>query len=253
MIMVGILLLSYVLILILSPEDISDFTIADTEYWRESRNRLILKTVFDYNSREEIRSFPKNIGDWKGSDFRYPDEVYKILKADVLLSRKYTKSDGSIVWIDIINSKVGESFHKQKICVEAAGWKINDQSTSEFKFAESSDPFAKLRANRLDYSRKDEKQIMVYWFMFKKLGAKDSVAMIRITSPVITKEDDTYNTIKTFIEDDLFKSMYYQVGQENMTVGENIMNNYGRTGKIVLAIGILIPVVIIFEGLRRKN
>lgn len=253
LIMIGILLLSYVSVLLLSPEDISDYTVADTEYWRESGNRLMLKTTYDYNSKEQVEAFPKTLGEWKGSDFRYPDGIYKLLKADVLLSRTYTKNDGSLVWIDIINSKVGESFHMQKICVEGAGWKINNESIAEFKIEESTNFFAKLRANRLDYSKKNQKQIMVYWFMFKKLGSKDSVAMIRITSPVITNETDTYNSIKGFVEDNLFRTMYDQVGQENITVAENIMNTYGNLGKVAVAMGILIPIGIIFAGIRRDN
>jgi hypothetical protein len=251
--MIGILLLSYVSVLLLSPEDISDYTVADTEYWRESGNRLMLKTTYDYNNKEEVEAFPKTLGEWKGSDFRYPDGIYKLLKADVLLSRTYTKNDGSLVWVDIINSKVGESFHMQKICVEGAGWKINNESIAEFKIAESTNLFAKLRANRLDYSKKDQKQIMVYWFMFKKLGSKDSVAMIRITSPVITNETDTYNSIKVFVEDNLFRTMYDKVGQENITVAENIMNTYGNFGKVAVAMGIFIPIGIIFAGIRRNN
>lgn len=250
--MIGILLLSYISIILLSPEDISDYTVADTEYWHESGNRLILKTIYEYNNKEDVKAFPKTIGEWNGSDFRYPDEVYKILKADVLLSRTYTKNDGSMVWMDIINSKVGESFHKQKICVKGAGWKINNESIAEFNF-QGADPYTKLRTNRLDYSKKDEKQIMVYWFMFKKMGSKDSVAMIRITSPVLTNETETYNTIKVFLEDNLFENMYYQAGQENMTVADNIMNNYGNSGKLAIAMGILIPIVIIFKGIRQKD
>lgn len=155
--------------------------------------------------------------------------------------------------MDIINSKVGESFHQQKICVEGAGWKINNESIAEFKIGDSTNLFAKLRANRLDYSKKDQKQIMVYWFMFKKLGSKDSVAMIRLTSPVITNETDTYNLINGFVEDNLFRTMYNQVGQENITVAEKIMNTYGNLGKLGVAMVILIPIGIIFAGIRRKN
>ncbi len=253
LIMIGILLLSYISILLLSQEDISDYTVADTEYWRESGNRLMVKATYDYNSKEEVEAFPKTIGEWKGSDFRYPEGVYKLLKADVLLSRTYTKNDGSLIWMDIINSKVGESFHQQKICVEGAGWKINNESIAEFKIGDSTNLFAKLRANRLDYSKKDQKQIMVYWFMFKKLGSKDSVAMIRLTSPVITNETDTYNLINDFVVDNLFQTMYNQVGQENITVAEKIMNTYGNLGKVGIAMGILIPIGIIFVGIRLKN
>jgi len=251
--MIGILLLSYVAIFLLSPNDMTDYTVADTEYWRETNNRLMLKTSYDYNSKEDVQTFPKNLREWKGYDFQYPKEVYKLLNADIFLSRTYTKDDGRLVWMDIINSKVGESFHKQRICVEGAGWKVDNESIAQFKIAEAPNPFTILHANRLDYSKKDERQVMVYWFMFKKFGSNDTVAMIRLTSPVISDETNAYNTIRDFIQDELFKAMYKQAAPATTTVAENIMNTYGNLGIVAVGMGILLPLGLIFVGVRRKN
>ena len=253
LIMIGILLLSYVAIFLLSPQDMTDYTVADTEYWRETNNRLMLKTSYDYNSKENVQTFPKTLREWKGYDFKYPPEVYKLLNADILLSRTYTKDDGSLVWMDIINSKVGESFHKQKICVEGAGWNVDKEGIAQFKIAEAPNPFTTLHANRLDYSKKGEKQVMIYWFMFKKFGSNDTVAMIRLTSPVISNESNAYDTIKDFVQDELFKALYKQAEPANMTVAENIMSTYGNLGIAAVAIGILLPLGLIFAGVRRKN
>lgn len=253
MIMIGILLLSYVVIFLLSPKDITDYTVADTEYWRETGNRLMLKTAYDYNSKEDLAMFPRKLRDWEGHDYRFPDSVYAKLNADVLLSRTYIKSNGSYIWMDIINSKVGESFHKQRICLEGAGWKIDNESIAKFEIAEEGNPFTKLYANRLDYSRKDEKQIMVYWFMFKKFGSEDSVAMVRLSAPVGIKETNTFNMISDFVESELFKAMYKQAEPKATTVAENIINTYGNSGIVAVAMGIMIPVGLIFAGVRRKN
>lgn len=251
--MIGILLLSYVAIFLLSPKGMADYTVADTEYWRETNNRLMLKTSYDYNSQESVQAFPKSLNKWKGYDYRYPDEVYRLLNANVLLSRTYTKDDGSLVWMDIINSKVGESFHKQKICIEGGGWKIENESIAQFKIAEEPNPFTRLYANRLEYSKKGEKQVMAYWFMFKKFGSNDTVAMIRLTSPVITDEKNAFNTIKEFVQDELFKAMYKQAEPATATVAEDIMNTYGNLGIAAVALGILLPLGLIFAGVRRKN
>lgn len=240
-------------ILLLSPKDMADYTVADTEYWRETGNRLLLKTAYEYNSKEDIQAFPITIGDWKSYDFKYPDAVYDKLNAEILMSRAYSTEHSGLVWMDIINSKVGESFHKQKICVEGAGWNVDNESVAEFDIADAPNPFTKLYANRLDISKGEKKQVMVYWFMFKKFGSDDSVTMIRISSPVAYTANDTFISIKSFVEYNLFDAMYKRAEPENITFAEYMIEKYGKTGMLAETLGILIPIGILFEGMRRKN
>lgn len=259
LILIGILSLSYILIFLLSPKDITDYTVSDTEYWRETNNRLLLKTAYDYNSNQSVQSFPKIIGDWQSFDFRYQDVVYTKLNADILLSRSYSKKNGSPIWMDIINSKTGESFHKQKICVEGAGWTIDRESVAEFRIADPPNPFTKLYTNRLDISKVDKKsgrerkQVMVYWFMFKKFGSNDSVAMIRLSSPVKNDTEETFNSMKDFVEGQLFDAMYKKGEIENVTTAEYISKEYGNKGKLAMLIGLLIPIGMVAIGIRKKD
>lgn len=249
--MIGIILFSYIIIFLLSPKDIADITIADTEYWSETKNRLLVKTAYEYNSKEDLQDFPQVLGDWKGYDFRYDETVYKLLKADILLSRTYIKNNASYIWMDIINSKVGASFHNQKICLEA--WNIDNESIAQFKIADATNPFTKLYALRLDYSKPNQRQIMVYWFMFKKFGETDSVSMIRITTPVITNETDAFNSIEDFVENELFNTMYKNAEPETITVAQDIINRYGNTGMVAMTLAILVPLGLVITGLRRKD
>ena len=251
--MAGILLLAYVVIFLVSPKDITDYTVVDTEYWRETGNRLMLKTAYEYNSKEALAVFPITLGEWRGFDFKYPDSVYKTLNADVLMSRTYVKNNTGFLWIDFINSKVGASFHKQNICLEGAGWHIDNESIAQFNIANDRNPYTKLYANRLDYSKGNEKQIMVYWFMFKKFGSKDDVSMVRISTQVINNETATFGIMKDFVEGELFKTMYKKAEPDTITVAEDIMKTYGNSGMIAVAMGILIPFGLIFAGVRRKN
>lgn len=251
--MIGIISLSYVLIFLLAPKDIADYTVADTEYWRETDNRLLLKTAYEYNNKEDIRDFPKNLGDWKSYDFKYPDAVYTKLNADILMSRAYTSGYGNLVWMDIINSKVGESFHKQRICVEGAGWTVDNESTAEFRIADFPNPFTRLYANRLDISKGEKKQTMVYWFMFEKFGSSDAVTMIRLSAPVVYNETATFDSIRSFVEDELFNAMYERAEPENITVAGYMIREYGKIGMLALALGILVPLGLVFVGIRRKN
>jgi len=253
LILAGILALSYVLIFLLAPKNVADYTIADTEYWRETGNRLLLKTVYEYNSKEDIKGFPKTIGEWDSIDFKYSDAVYAKLNADILMSRAY-KRDKDLIWMDIINSKVGESFHKQKICVEGAGWNIDRESIAQFTIADEPNPYTKLYANRLDISKEGKKQIMVYWFMFKKFGSgNDAVTMIRISAPILSSETETFDYIKDFVEDRLFNTMYEDAIQEDVTVAEYMVSEYGKLGIFAIILMVLVPIGIVFIGIRQKD
>ena len=238
--------------MLLAPKDITDYTIADTEYWRETGHRLLIKTAYPYNDKAEIQQFPLNLGDWNGADFKYSDDVYKLLNADIFMSRAYS-NNGNVIWMDIINSKTGESFHKQDICVQGAGWNIDNENIAEFKIADSPNPFTKLYANRLDISKENEKQVMIYWFMFKKFGSNDAVTMIRISAPVNNNANETFDYIKNFLEGQLFGAMYRGIGKEEITTAEYLSKEYGNKGLMAMMVGLLIPVGLVITGIRKKD
>ncbi len=243
--LIGIISLSYIIIFLLAPKDIADYTVADTEYWRETQNRLMLKTAYEYNNKEDIKAFPKTIGEWNSIDYKYPDAVYEKLDANILMSRAYTKNNGDLVWMDIINSKVGESFHKQRICIEGAGWNIDNESIADFSIASYPNPFTKLYANRLDVSKEGKRQVIVYWFMFKKFGSNDAVTMIRLSAPVVNNVTATFNYVKNFIEDKLFYTMYERANPENITSAEYIIREYGKNGMLAIMLVVLMPLCLV--------
>lgn len=253
MILIGIIYLSYVIIFLVAPKNVIDYTVTDTDYWHETGNSLLLKTAYEYNNKEAIRSFPTAIGKWKSYDFTYPDFVYNTLNADILMSRAYSNDNGDLIWMDIINSKVGESFHKQRICVEGSGWTVNNESIAEFKVANPPNPFTKLYANRLDISKGNETQVVLYWFLFKKFGSNDAVTMIRLSSPVIYNETSTFDSMKSFVEGDLFNTMYERSAADTGTVAEYLIGRYGKFGILAIMFGILVPICMVFLGIRRKN
>ena len=89
--------------------------------------------------------------------------------------------------------------------------------------------------------------------MFKKFGSNDSVTMIRLTSPVANNETATFDSIKSFVEDNLFYAMYERSEADTGTVAEYIIRGYGNLGIFAVALGILVPTGLVFLGVRRKN
>jgi hypothetical protein len=242
------------MIFLLAPKNIADYTVTDISYLYETKNRLLIRTAYEYSNQEDIKSFPIKLGNWNGSDFRYSDSVYANLKADIFLSRAYTK-DGDLIWMDIINSKVGESFHSPEICLEGS-WTIINKSIAEFRISDPPNPFTRLYAYRLDISNdnnNNKKQVMVYWFMFKRFGGNNAVTMIRLSSPVLENYNATFDSIKGFVENELFEAMYERAKPENITSAEYIIQEYGRTGMVAIALVLMVPICLVLIGIRRKN
>ena len=253
LILIGIISLSYIIIFLLAPQDAIDYTIVDTEYLRKTENRLLTKTVYNYNDKDNVASFPRTIGEWKSFNYRYPESVYAKSSAEILMSRGYKKYGGNVIWMDIMNSKTGEAIHNQKLCIKGSGWNIDNDSIVEFKIADFPNPFKKLYANMLYVSKKDKKQVIIYWFMFKELGSDNSVAMIRLSAPVKNDTDETFNLMRDFVENQLFDAMYDGIESEDVTMLEYVLKTYGNKGLLVVVIILLMPIGMIATGIRKKN
>jgi len=251
---VGLIALAYVLIALLAPQDIADYTAIDTSYWRETDNRLLIKTSYEYNNITEVESFPESLGGWKGYDFSYSERVYETLEADILLSRAYTK-DRTLIWMDIINSKYGKSFHDPKACY-GGKWNILNESVEELHVTGNKSylTFSRMHVNKLELGNKenpDNKQVVLYWFMFKRFNDEQGVTMIRLSAPVRAGTNETFDVMKEFVERELFDTMYEGEVSEK-TVGGNLIDRYGGLGIILIALLIGAPVTLImFDPLTR--
>ena len=250
--LIGLILLAYVLIFLLAPQDIIGFTVVDTEYWRETENRLIVKSAYDYNSMESIEEFPAILGEWSSFNYNYSDSVIEILNADLISTRGYRNNNNNLIWMDIIHSNVGESFHKQKICVEGSGWTVVNETVVRIDIGASKyNPYTYLCANRLDIEKNGKKQVMLYWFMFKKLGSSNAVTMIRLSSPVNNDYSETFSTMSHFISNELFQEMYEKV-DETPTVIEMLLYGNKIFAAVIIFLALFIPLGLIFNRKIRK-
>lgn len=251
---VGIFLLTFVIIFLLSPIDLADYTVVDTS-WHETENRMLLKTAFDYNCREDIERFPMVLGNWQGFNFTYPDHVYEILDIDILMSRAFTSEEG-IIFMDIINSRKGGGFHDPIACF-SHGWDISNIDIKQLNVARDGNYliFGNMYVNKLfahNQVNPDRKQVAMYWYMFRRFGRDEGVTMIRLTAPVRV---DTYATLAMmsgFIENELFDAMY---GDEilEITIYEQIIYKHGSMGIFIILLLVTIPIIIIFSNKLKKN
>ncbi|MFP3946637.1 MAG: exosortase-associated EpsI family protein [Archaeoglobaceae archaeon] len=242
--MLGIILFSGALLVVLAPETIADYTVIDTAFHRTD-HRLIGKTAYNFNNISQIKEFPREIGGWTGMDYRYSQNVYEALEADILFSRAYSK--GNIIWMDIINSESRKSFHDPKVCY-GGQWNIVNESVVEIPMNSSQAIFDQIYVNKLDLERKDgnEDLVVLYWFIFR---GGESVTMVRLSSP---SEDysATYDYMEDFVKDVM--NLMYEKVREPRTVGEVWIKQYGIGGYAGIVLLFLPSVILIGWGIRMK-
>lgn len=235
----------YILVFLLSPANSMDFTVVDSEYWRESGNRQIVKSAYNYNDKESIEQFPVQLGEWTGYNYYYPG-VVDALNAEIVLSRSYTRGDDQIM-MDIIHSKMSESFHKQQICVEGNGWTIVNESKELIEVNSTRhNPYMAINVNKLDIEKNGTRQVMMYWFMFKKSRSSNAVTMIRLLAPVEHDYRQTSITMSEFIKNQLFLAMYENVGI-TPSIAETLIYGNKKAGHVFLFLALLTPFILIFN------
>jgi len=238
--MLGIILFSAALLIVLAPENLAEYTVIDTAF-HKTDHRLIGKTAYNFNNASEIAKFPRKIDGWSGVDFRYPERIYEMLEADIILSRAYSK-DGSIIWVDIINSDKRKSFHDPRVCY-GGSWNIINESVVEIPMSSSTVIFEKIYVNRLDLENKKDpgrKLVAAYWFMFR---GGEGVTMIRLSSPVAKDYATTYGVMEGFVRD-VMGVMYEEVKRPR-SVGEVWIDEHGFAGYAgIIALFLPSPILI---------
>ena len=244
----GIVWLSFVLIFLLAPKDITEYTVIDIAFHR-TEYRLIGKTAYNFNNVSDIAKIPKKIDGWTGIDFRYPERVYKILDADIILSRAYSK-DGKVIWLDIINSDKRKSFHDPRVCY-GARWNIINESVIAIELRNSSITFNRVYVNELDLTNKKDpniKLLVFYWFMFR---GGEGVTMVRLSSPVSVSFEETSKYLKNFTRDLL--SLVYKEIKKPKSLAEVLVDKYKSFGYVIIASTFLPSVLLISMGLRFRS
>ena len=245
LIIVGVIWISFIAILLLAPANIADYTVIDVAF-HKTEYRLIGKTAYNFNDPKDIAKIPHVINGWKGIDFRYPERVYEILDADIILSRAYSKN-GKLVWLDIINSDKRKSFHDPRVCY-GGSWNIVRESIECIEFKTSSNlTFDKIYVNRLDLEYKKDpniKLVALYWFMFR---GGEGVTMFRLSSPA-NDYNSTCEVLKDFAKDLL--GLVYKEVKKPRTVAESLIDRYGKLGYAVIVLSVVPALVAISMGLR---
>ena len=166
----------------------------DIDTWQRTRRAKQVRTSYDLRPDADWTLLPLQIDGWSGHDLQDVDPtVFEVLDPDAYLSRFYAREDGQHLWLSLLSSRHGASFHPPQICY--GGWQIVVRSEA------IPIPGGDLYAMTL-FARRDQAQELVYHFYLwptKARNWEDGVVMFKVTAPLQGTEAETRALVRSFI------------------------------------------------------
>ena len=113
--------------------------------------------------REPVRSFPIQLGSWRGQDQRISDDVLAILGPGDFVSRIYTQAGQPFVGFFLAyfpSQQTGDTIHSPKNCLPGSGWMPVE--SARIVIAGNNGRF--VQANRYIIQKGIDRQLVVYWY-----------------------------------------------------------------------------------------
>jgi EpsI family protein len=113
--------------------------------------------------REPVRSFPIQLGSWKGQDQRISDDVLAILGPGDFVSRIYTQAGQPFAGFFLAyfpSQQTGDTIHSPKNCLPGSGWMPVE--SARIVIAGNNGRF--VQANRYIIQKGIDRQLVVYWY-----------------------------------------------------------------------------------------
>lgn len=264
---IGVLALTVVISILLLPPSMilaRTVTFIDTSSYRASADQTLVRTKMDLSSSEDIRQFPKAIGEWTGIDYE-TSQIEEALKADVILIRAYqSQSFYQPIFLLIMLSSDPGSFHPPPICYPQLGYQIEEEGKEEIPLlnmdwvsywrSEAEQKIAtSINVNKLVVSQESngkvtERRVVLYFYVKGQIS-KDELTMVRVSAlaPIDMSYDGVLSLTKDFMGEVIPRLFeFYE---------EEILAAYlakSGPGWLLMAVLVLIPLaVIIYPWCRR--
>ena len=158
--------------------------------------------------RLPVTSFPRQLGNWIGSDIPIPQETLDVLGPGEFLLRLYRNQSTRNPDVDVFlayfpSQRAGDTVHSPKNCLPGAGWSPVDSS----RITLSLPGHAPFPANRYIIAKGTERRLVIYWYWAHDRGVAseywakfylvgDSIrmhrsdgALVRVTTPLGPQEN----------------------------------------------------------------
>lgn len=113
-----------------------------------------------------LSTFPKDIGDWKGSENHFDQKVYDRLGVDdsFLCTYNNHKDPPIELYIGFYQSqREGDLIHSPRHCLPGAGWQFISSRKSLINCPSKSN-WQRIEVNNILLQKGSDKEIMFYWF-----------------------------------------------------------------------------------------
>ncbi|MCP4566924.1 MAG: EpsI family protein [FCB group bacterium] len=111
----------------------------------------------------EFEQIPYSLDEYMGTEERFEQYAYDVLKADTTTLRMYRNIEGEVFWLFMAyfsSQKYGSQIHSPKHCLPGGGYKIQTIEPYDLDLGVGKN----IRVNRLLIASPRRKEIMVYWF-----------------------------------------------------------------------------------------
>ena len=167
-------------------------------------------TPGDPIERMPFSLFPRDLGEWSGSNRRLDAEVERVLAATDYLNITYASSMATApvnMFVAFYNSQVdGAGIHSPEVCLPVGGWEIF--SLDPYRVEMEGTGYGSFEVNRAVIQNGETQQLVYYWFeqrgkrMTNDVAAKFSVlwdgltrdrtdgALVRFVTPIEPDESE---------------------------------------------------------------
>lgn len=119
---------------------------------------------------EEFSLFPRQVGDWVGTDLTIPPDSLAVLGSGEFLLRNYQKLSADATPVQLFlayfpTQRIAETFHSPKHCLPGDGWLPLESHT----FSVALPGMAPVLANRYLVAKGGRRALVIYWY---KLGER---------------------------------------------------------------------------------
>jgi len=188
----------------LQGSEATEVVIVDVEGWyRRTQYERALATAIDFTLRPDVfTAIPGEMGSWRsqGADSAMGamvDEWYD--NPEVAATRRYVNDEGDALFLSIIGSRGGKSFHLFEhtalTCYPGSGWRIADVGLEGIEIGDSS-----VSVQRVITEKAELRRVVLYWYLWTDPERSPDSGILSVTlhADIAESEEQTLASLKEF-------------------------------------------------------
>jgi hypothetical protein len=188
----------------LQGSEATEVVIVDVEGWyRRTQYERALATAIDFTLRGDLfAGIPTQLDGWRAETGDSPmggvvDEWYD--NPEVAATRRYTDRDGNELYLSIIGSRGGKSFHLFEhtalTCYPGSGWTIADIGLETIEIGDSS-----VSVQRVVTEKGEQNRVILYWYLWTdpERDPENGILSVTLHANVGESEEQALEHLKSF-------------------------------------------------------